>query len=198
MPRRDGIEGDTHLRCPQCTYDLHGIPKRRCPECGFGFDYAALRNLAELAEINREGVARRVMAAALVAIAAVYSAASEALHLYGAVQLLAGAAVFVPTYGGIVRFADIYDGLRSVPSLILAAAAWMLLTLMFFLGPGGLIIATGITAFAWVQRLIYWPRLYPPENSPHPDDRRYVDRMSMWSMGLLAAATACIGLAWLG
>jgi hypothetical protein len=30
------------LFCPACAYNLYGIPARRCPECGFRYDRAAL------------------------------------------------------------------------------------------------------------------------------------------------------------
>jgi hypothetical protein len=33
------------VSCPQCGYTLCGIPERRCPECGFGYDHAGIRNL---------------------------------------------------------------------------------------------------------------------------------------------------------
>ncbi len=42
---------DIELHCPQCGYDLRGIPEERCPECGFGFDVPALRDLAQRAAL---------------------------------------------------------------------------------------------------------------------------------------------------
>lgn len=32
--------------CPNCGYDLRGIPEQRCPECGFGYDHAGIKTLA--------------------------------------------------------------------------------------------------------------------------------------------------------
>lgn len=32
--------------CLQCGYDLRGIPERRCPECGHGYDDAAIRAIS--------------------------------------------------------------------------------------------------------------------------------------------------------
>ena len=35
--------GEPWLRCPQCGYDLRGLPENRCPECGNFFDPNKLR-----------------------------------------------------------------------------------------------------------------------------------------------------------
>ncbi len=37
--------------CPRCGYNLRAIPERRCPECGFGYDHAAIQAVA-LAEVR--------------------------------------------------------------------------------------------------------------------------------------------------
>ncbi|MCC7292554.1 MAG: hypothetical protein IT449_10890 [Phycisphaerales bacterium] len=50
-PKRRMIPLDIELHCPQCGYDLRGIPEERCPECGFGFDVPALRDLAHRAAL---------------------------------------------------------------------------------------------------------------------------------------------------
>jgi hypothetical protein len=35
---------DEHLACPLCDYDLHGLVDPRCPECGYAFTWAELRD----------------------------------------------------------------------------------------------------------------------------------------------------------
>jgi hypothetical protein len=35
---------DEHLACPLCDYDLRGLTEARCPECGYAFDWAELRD----------------------------------------------------------------------------------------------------------------------------------------------------------
>lgn len=37
---------DEGVRCPQCGYNLTGLPEPRCPECGTAFDWAAVRQAA--------------------------------------------------------------------------------------------------------------------------------------------------------
>lgn len=42
------------LTCPRCAYDLRGIPALRCPECGFGYDQAAIPRIAgDYARVER-------------------------------------------------------------------------------------------------------------------------------------------------
>jgi hypothetical protein len=36
------------LRCPLCRYDLRGLVEPRCPECGYAFEWAELREAARL------------------------------------------------------------------------------------------------------------------------------------------------------
>ena len=36
------------LRCPLCEYDLRGLAEPRCPECGYTFDWAELREAVRL------------------------------------------------------------------------------------------------------------------------------------------------------
>jgi hypothetical protein len=41
-PIRPALPGSAGLRCPNCGYDLTGLTRDRCPECGASFDRAAL------------------------------------------------------------------------------------------------------------------------------------------------------------
>jgi hypothetical protein len=56
----------TAPQCPECGYDLRGIPQERCPECGFGFDYAAIRSLAEIYAEEQRFAYRRAVLLALI------------------------------------------------------------------------------------------------------------------------------------
>ena len=42
----DPVESDEQLVCPLCDYDLRGLVDPRCPECGYTFDWADLRDPA--------------------------------------------------------------------------------------------------------------------------------------------------------
>jgi hypothetical protein len=40
----DGTEPEVELACPLCGYNLRGLTDPRCPECGFAFTWAELRD----------------------------------------------------------------------------------------------------------------------------------------------------------
>ena len=40
----DEMSGFDWLKCPKCSYDLRGLPKNRCPECGTPFNPAELKS----------------------------------------------------------------------------------------------------------------------------------------------------------
>ena len=57
-----------HVYCPACGYDLHGIPERRCPECGFGFDKAAALSVSIAEAQHAFAAARAVIAIAAMSV----------------------------------------------------------------------------------------------------------------------------------
>ena len=79
--------------CPECGYDLRGIPERRCPECGFGYDHAGIRSLARQRNYERDLAHRRTIASAAFAAALTASPIIEGWNLPWVVQLavIAGA-----------------------------------------------------------------------------------------------------------
>ncbi|MCP4589601.1 MAG: hypothetical protein GY842_02545, partial [bacterium] len=53
--------------CPECGYNLYGIPEHRCPECGFGFDQSAVRELADIYAVAKLAVYQQVTTCSLFA-----------------------------------------------------------------------------------------------------------------------------------
>ncbi len=61
---------DEDLYCPQCGYNLRGIPEDRCPECGFGYDRGAIRSESISEAFNRYAASRNTIGYAGVPLAA--------------------------------------------------------------------------------------------------------------------------------
>lgn len=59
--------------CLQCGYNLRGIPQRRCPECGFGYDHAAVRYFSRQQNWNRDDAVRRVVSSFTLSLAILVS-----------------------------------------------------------------------------------------------------------------------------
>lgn len=53
--RLNGSETPVDIYCPDCGYDLRGIPEGACPECGFRYDRQAVRSLNRHWALNRLG-----------------------------------------------------------------------------------------------------------------------------------------------
>ncbi len=60
---------DEDLYCPQCGYNLRGIPEDRCPECGFGYDRGAVRSESISEAFNRYAASRNAIGYAIFAVA---------------------------------------------------------------------------------------------------------------------------------
>jgi hypothetical protein len=53
--------------CPNCGYNLRAILQRRCPECGFGYDHAGIRDVSDNIGCDTLAAVRRATFAAIYA-----------------------------------------------------------------------------------------------------------------------------------
>ena len=159
---------EEHLACPKCGYDLYGIPEVRCPECGFRYDYKALRSLAASAEWARLASARTliVRAAAVTALAA--PAVAENLGVAGLWLFTLAVAAYMAAFLTWVVFTDAYTGPESLPDLfVLLLAVALGLGLILRLGSVlALVPGTGFLFWAWLVRIRDWPVLATLGNAP--------------------------------
>jgi hypothetical protein len=114
--------------CPSCGYNLHGIPEIRCPECGFGFDRAAVEAIA-LHEFERRfatygGIIARSAFAAAFALPGTLRAMGVAGDGY-ALLVFAGflAALLVKRRFGRFRISGIIDWAPNTAMFVLAILA---------------------------------------------------------------------------
>ena len=60
---------DEDLYCPNCGYNLRGIPEDRCPECGHGYDRGAVRSESIFEAFNRYAASRNAIGYAIFTVA---------------------------------------------------------------------------------------------------------------------------------
>ena len=70
---------EPNLLCPRCGYDLRALREGRCPECGFGYDHAALRDISRERVARRDSMARWILVRAAVALVCFALAAVAAM-----------------------------------------------------------------------------------------------------------------------
>ena len=185
-----------HPACPQCGYDLHGIPEIRCPECGFRFDKAALRDLAEAAEYYRIAAARNVVIRTALALVLGMPFLCAVAGLRGSVLLVLLGIAYLAAFAVWVWYRDV--GPHALPHLPIWFVGFAFaLTLLHLLLPR-VAVACGIIvlAWAWWARLRGWPALYDLRNSPSAEFRKTVQRHSLIATFVLGAATVTALLAW--
>lgn len=187
----EAVTLEEHLACPKCGYDLHGIPEARCPECGFGYDAAAIRAMAVHAESMRFGAARKLTGRATIVVAFALPVACVRFGADGWTALWIAVVAYLTAFVTWVLVTVAYRGLASVPGLFALLAGtgmafgFTLLLFPIFSVAGSLLVLP----FAWRIRLRHWLPLPPPGNGHSAELRRSVDRYSRAGTLLLIVAT---------
>lgn len=180
---------EEHLTCPKCSYDLHGIPEVRCPECGFRYDAAALRSMSASAEWTRLAVARHITVRAAIAAGLAVPSVCASAGIPGWPRLIVFVATYVAVFWIWVVLTDAYQGPKSISRLIgLFAAIFMGFGLVLFENFLAL-VAGAVLAMAWSVRLRDWPELPPMGSVAVTETRRLADRMSGACTASLFVAT---------
>ena len=184
------------MACPNCGYDLYGIPEVRCPECGFRYDIPALRSMAASAEWTRLVAGRTLTVRAVWAAVLVVPAVLDGLGINGIAAFLVVAVSCVIAFVVWVVLTDAYTGLASIPKLL--AVMLGLGALFVFVCIAGVLPLISFGAgiifliLAWMVRIRHWPQLPPAANAPSPKLRRLVIRHSYAGTVLLLLASILV------
>ncbi|MCP4251012.1 MAG: hypothetical protein GY778_28575 [bacterium] len=190
---------DPNLLCPQCGYNLRGIPEDRCPECGFGYDRAAIRSIASAENWERDRRYCRTICWSALAAALIVGPVS-ARYLFGpplnlAVALLGalGVVALGRRYGN-PRAASTWSESSNRETAIVIAV--LLSAQLGYFAPAGQVPATMALLVAWAL----WVTL--PSGSPSalgnatPQERILLNAHSRLAMLSITGATILIVLAW--
>lgn len=200
-----------HLRCPQCGYDVFGIPEHRCPECGFGFEHAAILDLARQQLRTERARARHAVGRAALALCWAV-AALIVLLLYTAmksgVRSAAGAYLMLVILLALPWFPAGY-GLhlwhqgyaRPWWSWLLMLPLWYAAAFLSLLWPTALAVAA-LAIVAWAWMLLMTPLRIMPHvhESIVPAEWEAVTtrrKLSLWLAGFATAlALVALALSW--
>jgi hypothetical protein len=189
---------ENHVSCPNCGYDLHGIPEVRCPECGFRYDHEALKSLADSADWVRLAAARAVIVRAAIAAALITPVAAEKLGASGVVLLLVAAAAYLAVFLVSTIATNAYKGPESLVGLLTIFVGFGFAFGLALRLATILVLAVGmiLLAHAWYLRIFKWVALAPSSNVPSLEIRRIVVRHSMGATGLVIIASLLLLFVW--
>ena len=184
---------DEHFICPQCEYDLHGIPSERCPECGFGFDLEALRSIAVSDGMSRLEIAEKVVVRASLVIALLVPTVATWCSVPPLISLVLGQLAVVVAVFVWVMVSD-GVGLENVFNIVLVMLLFTFSCGMMLISKANILLCAAILVTAWLLRLREWPPLPPASNVGSPYLHSSVVSMSKWAEGLLVTATVLLVL----
>ncbi len=162
----------------------------RCPECGFRYDWAALRSLGASTAWMRLAVARKVVIKATIAGALVLPVVCDRCNVHGWAQFGVLALAYMSAFLAWVFLSDAYRGLGSFPTLLVLFLA-VAVAMRYLLVSTGLVLAAGVAALAaaWINRLVDWPALSPAENVQSPGLPRAAVYYSVAATSVLIVAS---------
>ncbi|HNQ24134.1 MAG TPA: hypothetical protein PKK06_13690 [Phycisphaerae bacterium] len=190
------------LFCPRCGYDLRGIPARRCPECGFGYDRAGLRQLAYERTGELRDILRRVLRVSILALALLTAPllrcaglrlASSALPAFAAVL---GALIFWRVH----EDCGWANWFRPAPiTYLLILGAWFTSQLLVMFPGLGVFLAALLLVWAWFHLpVLPWRLPYATRSAPVEEQAAYKREQgqAVLAVGSASLLTLVCWLAW--
>ncbi len=170
-----------HLSCPQCDYDLYGIPELRCPECGFRFDRAALKDLAACADWQRWAVARDVIVRTGWAVPLAIASIAGGPWMPGPTLVVLCFAAYIAAFIVWVVLTGGWQPQQAPTPLSVRFFVGLFgLAYLVFIFPGLAVYVAAIPlGSAAVTRLYFWPKLAPEANVSDSSLRQSVARHSV-------------------
>ena len=185
--------------CPNCGYNLFGIPQIRCPECGFRYDHAGIAALAE-DEILRSYWAKLVITRTAFALAFAVPALTKLMHLSPLSNYLA---VLTILLGAVILrqrlvAATPYKFWEALPLACFCVVARASLACGLVLLPQvGPLIATVILADGWFYFLRRLSRQSYRTLSLPDQLQRHLAILTTWAGAGLTTASLATLAAWL-
>jgi hypothetical protein len=211
MGRMDAEETPFVATCPECGYDLRGIPEGRCPECGFRYDHEGVRDLARGWLIAREAelcFAIRAMGLGLVLLilmVTIRHAPWMPWLILGIWVNVAGSIVVTVIAGARLHRQAVYylatNGRWNASSRPFVICLWCLegsivFALLFSPNTSFDFLRVGVAGFSVAIGLLAWMRLSDDARPPRaelPEKLRGLDasvrELAGWNLALVAATT---------
>jgi ribosomal protein L37E len=189
-----------HLFCPQCGYDLFGIPEERCPECGFGYDHHGIRIISHYYHDQRRALERRciVLAGFGVALASSPLSRSASLCLTDRMGLVGGGLLVTLLVGWMLNWPRrewiSWLGMCSLP----AVALFVLVTGLLVLHPEFARVLATLAAIGTGLVCLGLPEEFPfAALNLDPKYRRFVNVHDYAAAGMLGTCWLLAILSWL-